>query len=92
MSNLLSSKWQKKSEVNYGANLIRVPLREPLSLLLVGAHQDAMNALYLLGFVFVIGMMTCEGKQIAGSSVEERSGRCMVDVSGDESFEFLWVL
>ncbi|KAK8758684.1 hypothetical protein V5799_003684 [Amblyomma americanum] len=35
-----------------------------------------MNALYLLGFAFVIGMMTCEGKQIADSPVAERSLSC----------------
>uniref|UniRef100_A0A023FDE8 Putative secreted protein n=1 Tax=Amblyomma cajennense TaxID=34607 RepID=A0A023FDE8_AMBCJ len=38
-----------------------------------------MNALFLLGFAFAIGMMTCEGKQIAGSPIVERSSECMVD-------------
>uniref|UniRef100_A0A023FBB9 Putative secreted protein n=1 Tax=Amblyomma cajennense TaxID=34607 RepID=A0A023FBB9_AMBCJ len=38
-----------------------------------------MNALYLLGFALVIGMMTCEGKPVADTPVAERSMWCLVD-------------
>ncbi|KAK8788577.1 hypothetical protein V5799_021648 [Amblyomma americanum] len=63
-----------------GVNLVPVSPREPLSLLRVGGHQDIMNALYLVGFAFVIGMMSCEGKHIADSPVAERStAPCMID-------------
>ncbi|KAK8765304.1 hypothetical protein V5799_032086 [Amblyomma americanum] len=40
-----------------------------------------MNALYLLGFAFVIGMMACEGNVIPGSPVAERSMVCYLDCS-----------